>query len=78
VRLWDRPLKGEQILAGRLLFSDGTVEPLRAWLSDGARSPGEVRFPAKTVSWMKFYVDQVTATTQNAGLAEIEVYQVGD
>jgi len=78
VRLWDRPMKGEQILAGRLLFSDGSTEYLRAWLSDGARAPGEVSFPAKTVTWMKFYVDQVTATTQNSGLSEIEVYQAGD
>lgn len=78
VRLYDRPVRGEQILGGRLLFSDGSVEPLRVWLSDSAQAPGEVSFPTKTVSWMKFYVDQVTVTTQNAGLSEIEVYKAAD
>lgn len=75
VRLYDRPMKGEQILAGRLLFSDGSTEPLRAWLSDGALAPGEISFPPKTVTWVKFYVDKVTPNTWNVGLAEIEIYK---
>jgi LmbE family N-acetylglucosaminyl deacetylase len=69
VNLHDRPLAEENILAGTLLFSDGSSIAVGALPSDGKVLP--VTFAPKTVTWMRFIVDQAQGTA--AGLSEIQV-----
>ncbi|MFI1988307.1 PIG-L family deacetylase [Actinoplanes sp. NPDC020271] len=69
VVLYDRPNPVDRITAGILRFSDGSrveVGPL----PDGG-APLQVTFPPRTVSGLRFTVTGVSATTANAGLAEI-------
>ena len=71
--LYDRPNSDDQILAGTLLFSDGTtlaVGPL-----DNAGAATAYDFPARTVTWVRLTVTQVSARTGNVGLAEFEVWE---
>ena len=49
-----------------------------AWLSNSAKTPGEVEFKEKTTDWVKFRVDNVSPTTEAVGLSEIEVYELTD
>lgn len=72
VWLYDRPMTGERIFSGTLSFSDGSKEPVHAWMSDRARAPTSVTFEPKTVRWVRFRVDE--AIGRNVGLSEIEVY----
>ena len=74
VRLFDRPNDIDRILSGRLVFSDGT-SILAAALPDGGGKGLEISFPQKTVRWIMFAVDEVKSSTQNAGLAEIAVFE---
>lgn len=69
VRLYDRPNMNDQITSGTLLFSNGTSIAVPALPNDG--SGLNVSFSSKSVTWVKFRVDQ---TIGNVGLAEIEVY----
>jgi hypothetical protein len=77
IRLYDRPNTIDQIRGGTLTFSDSSSEKLNAWLSDGANTSGEVNFPAKNVTWVKFTVDKIKGGSLNIGLAELEVYGDG-
>jgi LmbE family N-acetylglucosaminyl deacetylase len=72
VNLHDRPLGGEDVLAGTLSFSDGTSIAVGALPADGKLLP--VSFAPKTVSWVRFTVDQ--AQGASAGLSEIQVLGV--
>ena len=56
VWLFDRPNMIDQITGGRLEFSDGTIIKTGE-LPDDAYQGLEVKFPAKKVKWMSFYVD---------------------
>ncbi|WIM97898.1 PIG-L family deacetylase [Actinoplanes oblitus] len=67
--LYDRPDPGDQVTGATLRFSDGSVVPVGALPDDG--SPLTVRFPPKTVTGLRFTVTGVSATTRDAGLAEI-------
>jgi hypothetical protein len=72
VILHDRPNLADKVLAATLTFSHGTsvaVGELAAQDEKGL----ELRFPARTISWLRFTVDQVSASCSNAGLAEIVV-----
>ncbi|MCF7553813.1 PIG-L family deacetylase [Pseudonocardia sp. WMMC193] len=71
VVLHDRPNPEDQILAGTLTFSDGSTVPVGALANDGAATP--VRFPARTVTSVRFTVDAVSPSTRAVGLAEIAV-----
>ena len=72
IRLYDRPNLTDQVLAGRLIFSDGSA------ISVGPLPNGSaaltVDFPTKSVTSVNFNIDQ--AVGQNIGLAEIEVFRV--
>src|SRR5581483_119166 len=72
IALYDRPNLLDNVLAGVLLFSDGseiTVGPLP---QNGVGLP--ITFPAKTVKWMKYRIER--AVGQSTGLAELEVYGI--
>ena len=72
VVLYDRPNLNDQILSATLTFNDGStvqVGPL-----DNGGAAVEVDFAAKTISQMTMTVNTVSGTTQNVGLAEIQVY----
>ena len=74
ILLYDRPNLDDQVTSGLLTFSDGTTLPVGD-LPDDAKTPHEVRFPAKTVTWLSFTITGVKPTTKNGGLAEIAVYR---
>ena len=70
IRLYDRPNLADRVLAGTLTFSDGSsvkVGPL-----PNAGSAHEIRFPEKTVTWVRFTIDR--AQGKNSGLSELEVF----
>lgn len=69
VLLYDRPNLNDQVLAGTLLFSDGSSVAVGALPNNGAAL--KISFASKNVSWVKFLVDQSAGLI---GLAEIEVY----
>jgi hypothetical protein len=69
VRLYDRPNTTDNILAGRLLFSDGSVVTVGGLPGDGREL--RLAFPSKTVTWVEFRVDEAVGT--NIGLAEFRV-----
>ena len=60
------------MLAGTLSFSDGTSIAVGALPADGKLLP--VTFAPKTVTWVRFTVDQAQGTA--AGLSEIQVLGV--
>lgn len=72
IRLWDLPETDRWILTGTFTFSDGTTEKLYAWTSNRAYAPSEISFKPKSVSWVKFTIDQ--ASGKVLGLGEMEVY----
>jgi len=69
VNLYDRPNTTENVLAGRLTFSDGSSIAIGALPTNGRRY--SVSFPAKLVTWVRFTITQAQGTA--TGLAEIEV-----
>jgi LmbE family N-acetylglucosaminyl deacetylase len=72
VVLFDRPNANDQVISATLTFSDGTTVTTGA-LENGA-GVTTVTFPARRVTWVRFTVTSVSGTTENAGLAEVEVY----
>ncbi len=73
--LHDRPNLNDQITAASISFSDGSTLSLGALANDG--SAVIVTFPAKTITGLELNVSSVSGTTQNVGLAEIEVWTDG-
>lgn len=71
VTLYDRPNTGDQVLAGTLLFSDGTSVAVGSLPNDAATGLS-VTFTSRTISWVKFRIDQ--AAGGNIGLAEFQVW----
>jgi len=71
VWLFDRPNSLDQVLAGRLEFSDGTSLVVEKPLADGAARGIEVSFEPKTVTWLKFTVTEAKPKSPNIGLSEI-------
>ncbi len=74
VALYDRPNTNDQVMAGTLTFSDGSVVPFGA-LPDDGKTPLTLRFPPKTITSLTFKVSTVKTSTENAGLSEIAVYR---
>jgi LmbE family N-acetylglucosaminyl deacetylase len=72
IRLFDRPNTSDWVTSGTLLFSDGTSITVGALPNNGA--PLELTFTARTIRWVRFRIDTVSAATGNAGLSEFEVY----
>ena len=74
VSLYDRPNTNDQVTAGALTFSDGSMLTFGA-LPDDGKTPLVLRFPSKTITSLTFTVAAVKASTENAGLSEIAVYR---
>ena len=74
ILLYDRPNLDDQVTSGLLTFSDGSTLAVGD-LPDDAKTPREVRFPAKTITWLSFTITGVKPTTQNGGLSEIAVFR---
>ncbi len=77
VWLFDRPSPKVQITGAELRFSDGSKIPAGT-LPDDARRGLEIRFPARTVTWLEV---RVTATKNDhpfIGLSEIAVFAPSD
>jgi hypothetical protein len=72
--LCDRPNLSDQITAGNIQFSDGSSIPVPTLNNDGTGVA--LTFPAKTVTSLQLNITAVSATTQNIGLSEIQVYDV--
>ncbi len=72
VVLYDRPNLNDQITGGTLQFSDGSNVSVGALNNDG--SAVTFNFTAKTVTSVQLTITSVSASTQNVGLAEIQVY----
>ncbi len=72
VNLFDRPSTSENALAGTLFFSDGSSIAVGALPPAGHVQP--VTFAPKTVTWVRFRIDQAAGTA--TGLAEIQVLGV--
>ena len=68
VNLWSRIRTGDDVLAGTLLFSDGSEVAVGALPATGRVMP--VQFAPKTVSWVRFRVDQAEGSA--VGLTEIQ------
>ncbi|MBM9466735.1 DUF7402 domain-containing protein [Nakamurella leprariae] len=75
VVLHDRPNADDQILAGTLRFSDGSTVAVGQLPNDG--SPLTVSFPAESTTSIRFTITQVSGTTRNVGLAEMQVLTAG-
>ena len=73
--LYDRPNLSDQITGGNIKFSDGSSVTVPSLNNDGSATT--VSFAAKTVTSLKLNITAVSATTQNVGLAEIQVYDMG-
>jgi hypothetical protein len=72
-RLHDRVNLDDCIESGALTFSDGSGVLVRKLANDG--SGVDVTFTPRTVRWMRFTVTSTSATTVNAGLAEVAVFE---
>ena len=70
--LYDRPNLNDQITGGNIQFSDGSSIPVGTLPNDG--SAYTLTFAAKTVTSLQLNINSVSATTQNVGLAETQVY----
>jgi hypothetical protein len=73
IALWDRPNLIDQITSGTLTFSDGSSLTVGI-LEDSALYPTSLKFPTKTVNWVKFTVTDHKESTSNVGLSEFGVY----
>jgi len=72
VVLYDRPNLGDNILGGRITFSDRSTYTTSALPNDG--SAFIVPINNVTTSSLTFLVTNVSSTTGNVGLAEIQVF----
>jgi len=72
--LFDRPNELDHILAGELVFSDGT-SIMTGELPDNAQKGLEVKFPAKKIISLEFKITKANDKALNLGLAEIAVFR---
>jgi LmbE family N-acetylglucosaminyl deacetylase len=73
--LYDRPNLNDQITGGNIQFGDGSSIPVGTLPNDG--SAYTLTFADKTETSLQLNITSVSDTTQNIGLAEIQVYQSG-
>jgi hypothetical protein len=72
VVLYDRPNLNDQITGGTLTFSDGSTVVVPALNNNGSATVVNLTSPETTTS-VQLTVNSVSSTTQNVGLAEIQV-----
>ena len=73
IALFDRPNDNDNATRSQLTFSDGTTIEVGPLPNDG-KTPAEVRFPAKTVTWVEWKALAVSDNTLNIGLGEFAVF----
>ena len=73
--LYDRPNLNDQITGGNIQFSDGSSVSVGTLPNNG--SANVLSFASKTVTSLQLNITSVSSTTQNIGLAEIQVYLSG-
>ena len=71
--LYDRPNLNDQITSGTLTFSDGTSIPVGTLNNDD--SAVTFTFSTKTINSVRLDITGVSSSTENVGLAEIQVYE---
>ncbi|WP_216093144.1 hypothetical protein, partial [Curtobacterium sp. UCD-KPL2560] len=69
VELADRPNTDDQVTAGTLTFSDGSSVAVPSLPNGGTVQ--RVSFTSRQVTWVRFTITAVSATTKNTGLAEL-------
>jgi alpha-glucosidase (family GH31 glycosyl hydrolase) len=74
--LYDRPNTDDQVTSATITYSDGSSTTVGTLPNDG-KTPLEVTFPSKTVSWLKITVTGTSKSTQNVGLSEVAVFKAG-
>ncbi len=74
VLLYDRPNANDDVLAGKLVFSDGSSQEFGPLPADG-KTPLKIDFPAKTIRWVRVEITKVSDKTEDAGLAEVAVFK---
>ncbi|MGI8447421.1 MAG: DUF7402 domain-containing protein [Streptosporangiaceae bacterium] len=72
--LYDRPNLSDQITAGNIQFSDGSSVTVPALNNNGSATA--LTFAARTVTSLQLNITAVSASTQNIGLSEIQVYNM--
>ena len=70
VLVYDRPNPEDQVLAATIAFDDGSTVAIGELPNDG-KTPAKLTFPPRKVKSLTLKVDKVSATTKNAGIAEI-------
>jgi LmbE family N-acetylglucosaminyl deacetylase len=73
VVVFDRPNGEDQILGATLSFSDGSTETLGPLDDSGAGN--ELVFAARLVTSLRLTVTSTSGSTQNVGLAELQVFR---
>ena len=73
VILYDRPNLNDQITGGNIQFSDGSSITISALNNNGSATP--FTFTSRTITSLQLNITSVSSSTQNVGLAEIQVYQ---
>jgi len=74
IELWDRPNLTDQVTGGVITFSDGSALDVGKLPNDG-QTGVTLKFPPKTITWLKFTITSVSPSTQNSGISEIAVYK---
>jgi hypothetical protein len=70
--LYDRPNMSDQVLGATLTFSDRSSVVVGAL--DNAGAAMEVLFAPRSITSLRLTIDQISRSTGEIGLAEIEVY----
>ena len=73
IALYDRPNPNDNALRSQLTFSDGTTIEVGALPNDG-KTPADVRFATKAVTWVEWKALAVSEPTENIGLAEFAAF----
>ena len=71
--LYNRPNLSDQITGGTITFSDNSSVPVGSLNDDG--SAVTITFADKTITSLQLNITSVSSSTQNVGLAEIQVYE---
>lgn len=84
IRVYDSPAQDRWLKEGYFEFSDGSMEWMYAAPSNSAKTPAEINFKPKEVSWVKFTITggvaDITKTTKTGpgkrlGISEIQVFE---
>ncbi|WP_197068358.1 DUF7402 domain-containing protein [Candidatus Soleaferrea massiliensis] len=72
INLYDLPSETDHVLSGRLVFDDGSEIAVGELPNDG--SALKVDIGGRKTEFIKFVIDSVSETTENVGIAKINVF----